>query len=273
MKTLLRKRPLLFDILAGVGLFLFLRSTVSGQTADSGSSPPSLLRIGVAGLHYQVKDQLVAPLRWDGLGFGLRFSYLAMSTAMEQEIDMLIPVSFLSNRYDHTAYAFEVSLGYSRLYVIYPSALGGNLYLGGEVRWNAHCEFYADWDDSHLYWLNVYDLAAAVQWSKDDDNGNHISIKMQIPLFAFISRPPEHQYIDQAPLQRPAYYFDALHQNMHMTSVHEYVSFGLKADYRLRVGKSTILGATWSFQYTTCKSPQTIGIISNILTFDYHIIL
>lgn len=273
MKTVFRKRALLIDCLAGIGLFLFLQSTVSGQAQDSGSSPPSLLRIGIAGLHYQVKDQLVAPLRWDGLGCGLRISYVDMSPAVEHEIDLLIPVSFLSNRYGHAGYAFEVCLRYSRLYSIDPSLLGGNLSLGGQVRWNAHCQFYADWDDSHLYWLNIYDIGAAIGWSKVYDEEHHLSIKMQIPLLGFISRPPDYQYIDQAPLQRPAYYFEALNRNLRMTSVGEFLSLSLNVDYSRQVSSGTILGATWSFHYTTCNFPRTISILSNTLTLNYLIIL
>lgn len=268
-----RKKRLLFSHIASTGLLLLLQLAASGQTTDSDSPRPSLLCIGIAGLHYQVKDQLIAPLRWDGMGCGLRLSYLASSPTLEHEFDLLLPLSFLSDRYDHKGYAFEASVGYSGLCLVHPSVLGGNLYLGGQVRWNANCQFYADWDDSHLYWLNVYDVGGALKWSRDYDSDQHVSIAMQIPLLALVSRPPDHQYIDQAPLQRPAYYFEALHQDLKMTSVNEYVSFGLKADYARQVSSGTILGATWSFHYKSCKFPQRISIISNTLTFNYIIIL
>jgi hypothetical protein len=273
MNTASRKKHLLFNHVVSIGFLLFLQLAASGQTTDSDSPRPSLLRIGIAGLHYQVRDQLIAPPRWDGVGGGLRLSYLASSPSLEHEIDLLLPVSFLSDRYDHKGYAFEASIGYSGLRLIHPSVLGGNLYLGGQVKWNANCQFYADWDDSHLYWLNAYDVGAALKWSRDYDSDQHVSIAMQIPLLALVSRPPDHQYIDQAPLQRPAYYFEALHQDLRMTSVNEYVSFGLKADYARQVSSGTILGATWSFHYKSCKFPQRISIISNTLTFNYVIIL
>ena len=192
---------------------------------------------------------------------------------LEHEVELLLPVSFLANRYDHKGYAFEVSVGYSALCLIHPSILGGSLYLGPQVRWTAHCQFYADWDDSHLYWLNVYDLGAAVEWTKEYDSGQHVSIAMHIPLLGLVSRPPEHQYVDQAPLQRLSYYFEALHQNLGLTSVTRYVAFDLKAEYAWQVGSSTMLGASWSFQFTTCRFPQPISIISNTLTFNYVIIL
>jgi hypothetical protein len=254
-------------------LLLFLPPAAIGQITDSSSPSPSFLHIGISGLHYQVNDQLVAPIRWDGMGFGLRLSYVASSPALDHEIELLLPASFLSDRYDHNGYAFEVSLGYSRLYLIHSSVLGGNLSMGGQVRWNAHCQFYADWDDSHLYWLNAYDVSAALRWSKEYESQQRLSITMHVPLLAFVSRPPEYQYIDQAPLQRPSYYFDTLHRDLRMTSVNEYVSLDLRADYARQVGESTILGATWSFQYKTCRFPQAVSIISNTLTFNYVIIL
>jgi hypothetical protein len=273
MNTSSKKEPVLFNHIVGVGLLLFLLSPASGQTLDSASSGSPLLRLGTAGLHCQAKDQLVAPLRWDGIGCGLRLSYLAISPTLEHEIDLLLPISFLSNRYDHKGYAFEVSVGYSRLWLIHPSVAGGSLYLGGQVRWNANCQFYADWDDSHLYWLGVYDMSPALKWRKDYNTKQQLSITIQVPLLALVSRPPDHQYIDQVPLQRLSYYFESLHKHLKMTSVNEYFSLGLKADFTTQIGERTILGATWSFKYMTCKFPQRISIISNTLTFNYLIIL
>jgi hypothetical protein len=58
-----------------------------------------------------------------------------------------------------------------------------------------------------------------------------------------------------------------------MTSVNEFVSLGLKADYTSEIGEKTKLGATWFFKYMTCRFPQRISIISNTLTFNYLIIL
>jgi hypothetical protein len=256
-----------------IGVLLILPSVAFGQNIESDSSRPSLLRIGISGLHYQVKEQLIAPIRWDGAGFGLRLSYVACSSAIDHEIELLLPAAFLSDRYEHKGYAFGVTLGYSGLLLIRPFVLGGRLSLGAQIRWNANCQIYADWDDSHLYWLNAYDIGAAIKWSKQFERQQHVSITLQVPLLAFVSRPPEYQYVDQPPLQRPSYYFETLNQNLKMTSVNEYVSFGLQADYARQVGESTILGAAWSIQYQTCKFPQATTIISNSVTFSYIIIL
>lgn len=273
MNTPSRKDHVVFNHVVSIGLLLFLLSTASGQTSVSPSSGSPLLRIGIAGLHDQVKDHLIAPLRWDGIGGGLWLSYMVPRPTLEHEIDLLLPVSFLSNRYDHKAYAFGASLGYSRLWLMDPSVLGGNLYLGGQVRWSAHCQFYADWDDSHVYWLGVYGFSPSLKWSKGYESKQKVSITMEVPLLALVSRPPDYQYTDQPPLQRLGYYFEALHHNLKMTSVNEYVSLGLKADYSGQIGERTMLGATWLFKYTTCKFPQTLSMISNTLTINYVIIL
>jgi len=194
------KKQILFIHIICMQMLFFLVSAASGQMTDTSLFFSQKLRISLSGLHYQVKDELIVPIRWDGVGGSLGFSYLTSTKDMDQEIEFLLPVSFLTNRYDHNAYAWEVFLGYIRLYRIDPSFWGGTLYLGGQIRWNANCEFYADWDDSHLYWLNLYDLSPALKWSKDYDLKNRLSVTIQIPLLALISRPPENQYFDQAHL-------------------------------------------------------------------------
>jgi hypothetical protein len=268
----MKTRTSIYHIIKIAMLFL-LTSTVSAQGIDNAPFPSHYFRIGIIGLHYQVKDRLIAPLRWDGVGCGLRFSYMVDSPTMEHEIDFLLPVAFLSDRYEHKGYAWEATIGYTRLYRINPSVFGGALFLGAQFKWNANCQFYADWDDSHLYWLNVYDLGPALKWNKEYDMKHHLSVTMQLPLIALISRPPENRYVDQDDLIKFSFYLKALHENLKLTSVNEYFSFNLKGDYTFQVSEGSLLGFTWLFQYKSCRFPQSIGIISNIFIFNYIIIL
>jgi hypothetical protein len=253
-------------------MLLCLASTVSGQSTDSTSFPSHLFRISIAGVHYQVKDQLVAPLRWDGTGGALGFSYLTSSKWLINEFNFQIPVGILSNRYDHRGYAWEINVSYTGLHKIQPSIMQGNLSLGMQIRWDANCQFYADWDDAHLYWLNVYDLGPVLKWSKDY-SASWITISMHLPLFALFSRPPENQIFDQADLILPSYYFKTLHENLRPASVNEYISLNMKTEYMKQVNKKTILGVTWLFNYQSCRIPQNISIITNTIMFNYSIII
>jgi hypothetical protein len=239
-----------------------LVSTVSAQRTDSVSNYNHSFRISLAGLHYQVKDKLIAPIRWDGPGGSLGFSYLVGCKSLENEFSFLIPVGILSDRYDHRAYAWEASFSYTCLKKIKPSIFSGNLYPGMQIRWDANCQYYADWDDAHLYWLNVYDLGPVLKWIKNHDN-RWLTITVHLPIVALISRPSEYQYTDQADLILPSYYFKALHDNLKLTSLNEYISMNIKAEYIKQVSKKTLLGLAWLFNYQTYKEPQNISIISN----------
>ncbi len=261
-----------FPVLFFTGMLVFaLASAVSGQISGNVSVHSHTLGINLAGLHTQVKDELIAPIRWDGAGVGLGFSYIATARRSEHEIDFVFPVSFLSDRYDHQAYAWSVLLEYTGLRRIRSSFLKGSLYLGGSIGWNAGCQYYADWDDSHLYWLGVYHLGPSLKWSRSGGMKGHLSVAVQMPLFALVSRPPENQYFDQARLTRPGYYFEALHSDLKPVTLDDYISFTFKAEYRIRPGSGSSLGCAWIFHYSACNFPENIRLISNSIRFSYFI--
>jgi len=68
-------------------------------------------------------------------------------------------------------------------------------------------------------------------------------VNSNFPLLALVSRPPEHRYYDQERL--PKELLSKPHEEMELTSVHEYISFGLRGDYTYRMSRKTTLGGIW----------------------------
>jgi len=104
-------------------------------------------------------------------------------------------------------------------------------------------QFYYIWDDSHIYWLNAYELGPAARWSQAVGSNHRLAVNSNFPLLALVSRPPEHRYYDQERL--PKELLSKPHEEMELTSVHEYISFGLRGDYTYRMSRKTTLGGIW----------------------------
>ena len=97
---------------------IFMTATVSGQSDSSLSMPIHQIGIFLGGIHYQERDDIVAPLRWEGFGFVGGFSYSLICDIARHDIELRIPVAFLSNRYNHENKVGEINFGYSYLHRI-----------------------------------------------------------------------------------------------------------------------------------------------------------
>ena len=257
----------------GIAIASLPTCTASGQTAEGSPRHAHELRIVLGGSYDQVKDELIAPIRWDGPGTTFELAYLVTGEKLHQAIELQLPVSFLADRYDHKAYAFGASLRYARLSLIRRPSWGGALFLGPQVRLNANCRFYADWDDSHLYWLNAYDLGPALKWSKASASKYNLSVTVQTPLLALVSRPPAHQYFDQAHLKSFGYYLDALHSHLRLASINRYGGLSLSTEYRRQVNSKIVLGGAWMFEYEHASFPESIGIVTDTLVCHVAFVL
>lgn len=109
-------------------------------------------------MHYQVKDEIVTPLRWDGFGLILDFSYGIFADKSLHQFDIRIPVAFPQNRYDHKAAIAEINLDYGLLGKIGGRESAGQTHFGAKIDWSYNFQYYYNWDDSHMYWLNAYEL-------------------------------------------------------------------------------------------------------------------
>lgn len=245
-------------------------SPAAGQVTQDASITGRFLKIGLPIVHNQVKENLLAPLRWDGVGGGLGIYYLMVSPKAFHEISLLMNVSELKNRYNHNGYSLEATLEYNFNCNVSSTFFSGDLFLGPQLKWDATINFFSDWDDSHIYWLNSYELGPSLEWSKNYKEKQNISITVQFPLFVIVSRPPEYQYKDQPPLIKPTYYFKSMNEDLRFFTVSNFSSLRLQANYLFRIKKDKMIGGTWIFDFKTCKLPRSTTTIKNILMLNYY---
>lgn len=260
-----------FLILTFLVVFISFRiSSVAGQTTKDTSISGQFLKFSLPIVHNQMNDNLVAPLRWNGIGSGLGFSCLATAPKVIHEVNLIFSVTGLRNRYRYKGYALEASVGYTFICKVKPSVLGGSIYLGPQIKWDGNINFLRDWDDSHIYWLNTYEFGPVMKWSKDYKEKQNITLSIQLPLIALVSRPPENQYADQPPLTKPSYYFQSLNEDLRLVSANNYFSLRLQADYSCHIKSGNMIGGSWLFDYKASRISRNITAISNILMINYY---
>jgi hypothetical protein len=271
MNKVMKKNAFLILALIVVNIS-FCISTVIGQTNQDASISEHFLKFSLPIVHNQVKDNLVAPLRWDGIGSGLVFSWLTTGPKIIHEVCLIVNVSGLENRYKYKGYTLEASLGYSLGCKLNQGVLGGTLYLGPQIKWDSKINFFRDWDDSHIYWSNSYEAGPSLKWIKYYKEKQNVSITVKIPFLAIVSRPPEYQYTDQPPLIKPSYYFKAMNENLRIVTVNNFYSLRFQADYSYEIKGRNMIGGTWVLDYKACKLPMGEGTtnISNILMINYY---
>ena len=250
-------------ILLIFAIAIFITVTVTAQRNISLSKPIKEFSINLGGVFYQLRENIIAPLRWEGFGFNLDLSYSIIAKKGLHNIELGIPVAFPNNRYDHSSIVTEINLSYGYLYKIASNESFGKLYLGGMIDWSFNFQYYLNWDDSHIYWLNAYELRPAFRWSNVLGDKHQFAANFNFPLLALVSRPSEYRYIDQERLPRKV--FSMPHEEMKFTSIHKYLSFGLLCEYMYQINEKFALGASYLLNYKSFSEPQPITIFSNSL--------
>ncbi|UCH63143.1 MAG: hypothetical protein JSU77_01425 [Fidelibacterota bacterium] len=241
----------------------------SAQTDHRNPRSVSQIGFGLGGVHYQARDDILAPLRWEGAGGLLNVSYRFNSRRGQQEITMRLPVAIVANRYNHKGFCDELNIRYVVLSRKAGDEATGQVHFGGMLEWSLNHQFYLSWDDSHFYWLNTYAVGPVVRWGKAFSQDRHWTVGISFPLLVLVSRPPEHRYYDQEPMNRVGYWFTKPHEDMKLTSVHEYKSVDLRCNYNWQWSRKVTLCVSFHGSYETYSKPRRISLFTNTLMLQF----
>jgi CubicO group peptidase (beta-lactamase class C family) len=135
----------------------FLLTTVLATTAT-----PNAVHLGLGAEQLQVRDDIVAPLRYQGTGACLDLAYTREAGRTSHRFDIVLSGAPALDRYGHRALGLRFGASYAGLFPVARSPRYGSWLVGGELDWNMALQYYAQWDEEHLYWLTAYALAPAV---------------------------------------------------------------------------------------------------------------
>jgi hypothetical protein len=258
-----KKRHFPSAVIVIVGLSSILSFVCCSLSADTTPKATHQIGVAVGAVHNQVRDEILAPLSWDGPGLVLDLWYAFENNSGRHQLELSAPFSFPTNRYDHQSWTWGGYAGYSYIHKVAQSKKAGTVLVGALIDWRATGQEYYSWDVSHVYWLNAYELGPTATWRLSFGKKHAIAARLDFPLVALVSRPPLHRYNDE---ESDGYWFAHINDNLTLTSLHEYISVTAKLDYDWRVHKHVIVGLAYRFHFTTFSEPARFSTLShNIL--------
>jgi hypothetical protein len=208
----------------------------------------------------QLKDDISAPLLYKGSGIKGKFSYTMIAERNKQNISLKASYASIKNRYKYEGLAANINLGYDYAYRITDITFGA-LFIGGFFNWSYNIQYYSSWDDSHIYWLNAYELGPALEWDYTTKKNNCFSIYTGFPLAALISRTPEYRYYDQERI--PDVFYTKTFENFKLVGVPNYISLKVDIAYMFSVRKNSFWGFSYQIDYKTYKETKRIIMINH----------
>lgn len=242
--------------------------SAAGDALSPSPHPRASHRTGLAlaGLYAQVRDDLVCPLRWSGIGAALEFSRDRLDESSRRQVSLKLPLGLLNNRYGHRAGAPGLQLGYARLRRVSWFAGSGATFAGVALRGHMDLQYYVDWDEEHLYWFTAYDLAAAAQQEIQLRPRQRLELRIALPPIALVSRPPRRRYYKVDDFMHLGFWFREPNGGLHLATWPQYLAGAFSAQYLHSLGDSWRLGAGYEFSYRRYSRPEPVRLLTHYLS-------
>jgi hypothetical protein len=243
---------------------------VAAQVPRSdGKQTGHALRIGISLAHVQARDELLAPLRWQGPGLALEVGWDVDGARDDHRLTFMVPFALLENRFGHRGFLLGAGLEYAYRRSTPWSMGGGPLHLGGRMRYLLHDGFYESWDQEHGYWLTAYTLAPAASWSGAPGSRlEPLSLSVTLPLLAAVSRPERNRVNKIDDLTRLGFHLFGTQRDLELATLPRYLAPRATLAWR-RVGGSG-LDLSYDLEYATYASPERVSALWNRITFGHR---
>jgi hypothetical protein len=222
--------------------------------------------------HGQIRDDVLAPMRWSGFGGTIGFSYAYQQGNSRYEAEYLLRVVLPENRYGHKAVMWGSSLGLGYLHRLPTISPCGAFLIGGHLRWRLDEQYYYSWDESHIYWVNAYELGPTLRWHTKVPSRHRLALRLGIPVAALVSRPPVHRHYKMDRLAEPSLYITKPHENIRATSLHEYMAIDLLVDYTQTLRRRVTIGLSYQMNYAVHQEPEPLRLLTHTVYFKIIIL-
>jgi len=234
------------------------------QASSSDDDRPNRIGFGLGVPHVQIREELTRRFRWDGFGGLLALGYEHRGAGMRHAASLELPAAWVTNRYDAGGAALALRLDYTLLVPVAELA-GGRLWAGGRYRWDHALQYFADWDEEHLYWLSAHELGPAVAWELAVAPTQSLRASLSLPVVALASRPPAERTNKIDDLKSVGFLLGRPHEDMSLTSLHEYVSVEGAVAWTWSFSETWLLQASWVMRYRRHAAPLAVQLLENAL--------
>ena len=211
---------------------------VSGSVAFGTSpiyaQPPKYdVGVGLAMGHVQAREDLVAPLVFQGPAGALTASFAGRAETSELDSRLLVAPVMLRDRYHTLNAAMSVGVdGRWRFDVSHGSH--GVVRVGGMLDVHSWLGYYEAWDDAHAYWLSVISAGPSLQLVTRAPGGRDWAMDLEVPVIAVASRPPRYRLNKADDLVDFGFWVSRVADGPRVTTLHEYVAGRFRTCWRGR---------------------------------------
>jgi hypothetical protein len=235
------------------------------QSSSRGKHLGLYLSTGIA----SYREDLIVPLGFHGPALLLGGVYTQQNESDLFHIRLRSGLGHLENRYSHEAWTLmqDIRLSWVRNLTNHPKY--GRIWAGGSLPFQMNNLFFESWDEAHLYWLTAHSLAGAFLWQKRVSPKNDVSIRIEIPLFGWVSRPPAYRYAKQEALDHFTYHFTEPNTSLHFETIDTYRNVFIQMLFKREVRRS-LLHIGLEFQSYYCRRPKKILGLNTFLVLSYQ---
>lgn len=240
------------------------RTPEASSSVRSNDDALNRIFFGLGLPHVQIREELLRPFRWDGVGGLLALGYERRTPSIRHAVGLELPAAWVTNRYGAGAAAISLRLDYTLL-VPAGELWGGRTFVGGRYRWDLANQYYMDWDEEHLYWLNAHELGPAVSWEREIARSHLLQASISLPIVALAARPPVARTNKIDDLKSVSFHLGRPHEDMEFTSLHEYVSTETRLAWAWAFSERWFLVTAWELRYRSHASPRAVTMLDNSL--------
>ncbi|MFQ5825370.1 MAG: hypothetical protein ACE5JB_15115 [bacterium] len=251
-------------------IVIFLNLSIAFPQAKMASDNDFGVTLGLN--EYQIRDEVLSDARHRGFLASLGLSYSKLKEISINELKFNLIINTLKSRYEteKASVAVNPSMNYSYLRKARDISKNVNLYLGGIIGWNLHMDFYEEWDESHIYWLNSYFLGISERLSYQKSDKSTINFDINIPVVALVSRPPE-RFLYKELNPKFSWFISQFHDDLTLTSLHQHFEFNMILEYKYGHPHKFKKSFFWSFSYI--KNSMSYSKNVSILTHTFGVSL
>lgn len=181
--------------------------------------------------------------------------------------DFELAGGLVRNRFGHHGLPLSWGLHYAYLHSVAPTR-PFEVMVGGAYRWETFIGYYADWDDSFMYWLTTHTVAPSVAFRSQLSPGREFMVLMEIPVAGVLSRPEVYRDNKVDPLTYPSRWVPYTHRNIRGAGPLNLYAPWLSARY------ATMWSSNWGMLYTLTLAyrrtprPRTFTLLTQTLSFE-----
>tara|TARA_B100001115_G_scaffold176995_1_gene164802 strand:- start:1655 stop:2455 length:801 start_codon:yes stop_codon:yes gene_type:complete len=249
-------------------VLLISPASVLAQVQES-MTPNKIKSFGLSGAHLQLKEENLHPKVHSALAAGLNYQSIKWGNSLRLfrlDLGYARPKTFL----EAVGYSVNARIQAQYQYLRTIKKANNWHYLSGaQALASYQINYYPNWDDSHLYWANQFNLGWANRLYFFTESKGSWILSSSLSVLSLYSRPEAlRQYkIDDL---SPSGILSALHSNMNLGSLNRNLNLNLACEYRFKLSAKHAQSIGYSYSYQRSESDISRLFQSSVHSLSYN---